>query len=125
MITYGTTIDTSKHKDNMARICASKHCDIFSLDNRGTSPRVGGSVNQNPGKDMNGSPSDRHAPTDKIIRYDTPKVKEDGMIIIPRDVIRPKLKTWSEDYIAACLPYLSAFDKHCWNVDQNQYWTTL
>ena len=107
----------AKHYDNMARICAYKHCDIFSLDNRRTSPRRG-NMNRNAANEMNGSPSDHHGPTDRLIRYNTPKVNEDGMIIIPRDVIRPKPKTWSEYYIAACLPYRPAFDKRCWNDDQ-------
>ena len=82
MITPQTKIHVSKHCDNMARICASKHCDIVSLDNRHTSLRRGG-MNQTAGNEMNGSPSDHHGPTDIITRYDTPKVNEDGMIIIP------------------------------------------
>ena len=117
MITPQTKIHVSKHCVNMARICASKHCGIFSLDDRRTSQRQGG-MNQNAGKEISGLPSDCHGPFDRIIRYDTPKVNEDGMIIIPRDVIRPKPKTWSEDYIAACLPYCPTFDKRCWNDDQ-------
>ena len=53
-----------------------------------------------------------------IIAYNTSKVNEEGMIIIPRDVFRPKPKTWHEDYIAACLPYHPAFVKCCWDNDK-------
>ena len=40
------------------------------------------------------------------------------MIVIPRDVFRPKPKSWSDDYIAACLPYRPAFDRRCWDAKQ-------
>ena len=92
------------------------HCDNI-LDNRLTSPRRG-NMNQNVANEMNGSPYDRHGPTDQINRYDTPKVNDDCMIIIPQDVIRPKSKSWTKDYIAACLSYCPVFDKRCW--DKNQ-----
>ena len=58
-------------------------------------------MNQNTADEMNGSPSDRDGPVDGINRYDTPKVNDDGMIIILRDVIHLKPQTWTEDYITA------------------------
>ena len=97
--------------------CASKHCNNI-MDIRRTSPRRV-NMNQKAANEMNGSPSDDDGPTAGINRYDTPKVNDDGMIIIPRDVIRPKPKTWTENYIATCLPYRPAFDKRCWDKDQN------
>ena len=40
------------------------------------------------------------------------------MIIIPRDVIHPKPKTWTEDYITVCLLYHPVIDKRCWDKDK-------
>ena len=45
-------------------------------------------------------------------------MNNDNVIIILRDVICPKPKTWTEDYITACLPYCPVFDNHCWDKDQ-------
>ena len=99
-----------------SKIRASKHCDNI-MDNRRTSPRRG-NMNRNTTNEMNRLLSTHDGPTDGINRYDAPKVNNDGMIIIPQDVIRPKPKTWSEDYITTCLPYCPAFDKRCWDNDQ-------
>ena len=92
-----------------SKFCASKHCDNI-IDNKRTSPRRR-NMHQNATNETNWSPSDDDAPTVGIHRYDTPKVNDDGMIIIPRDVIRPTTETWTEDYISACLPYHPAL-KH-------------
>ena len=56
MITPQTKIHVSKHCYKMARIRAAKHCDIFSLENRRTSPRRG-NMNRNAANEMNVSPS--------------------------------------------------------------------
>ena len=111
MTTLQIRICASKYCDNMARIRASNPCDTI-FDNRQTSPRRG-NMNENAANEMNGSPSDRHGPANRINRYGTPKVNDDGMIIIPRDVISMKPKKWSKDYIAVCLPYRPVFDNHC------------
>ena len=62
---------------------------------------------------MNVSPFKDNGLTAGIIRYDTPKVNNDGMIIIPQDMVFPKPNTLTQDYIAACLPYHPVFYKHC------------
>ena len=117
MITKGTPITKSKHC-KMARPRATKQRNIFSLSNRQSTPRAGADKNMNAANKFNRLRSDEDAPTNKIIRYDTPEVNEEGMIVIPRDVFRPKPKSWSDDYIAACLTYCPAFDRRCWDTEQ-------
>ena len=104
MITNGSTTPKSKNC-NMARPRATKQCNMFILHKRQPSPTAGSQLDEN-------------APTNEIIRYDTLEMNKEGMLVIPRDVFCPKPKSWSEDYIVACLPYRPAFDRRCWDAEQ-------
>ena len=102
----------------MARKRQTKHRNIFDPGQRQSPPGAVADDTMNVANESNRFRSDEDATTTAIIRYDTLEMNEEGMIVIPRDVFRPKPKSWTEDHIAACLPYRPAFDKRCWDANQ-------
>ena len=73
MSTKKAPIEKYKHT-KMARQRATKHCNIFNLSHRQSTPRAGADDIMNAANELNRLRSDEDAPTNKIIRYDTPEV---------------------------------------------------